>query len=90
MGPTEGLQGFAWIGRRQIFFCYFFGKRFFAQKIVKNLLDSLHLVFCKPFCRLQTQLSPTEAGLKSTFNVALNGPIRCSLIQLVQPLPMML
>ncbi|GLH45503.1 hypothetical protein RS3R6_41700 [Pseudomonas atacamensis] len=51
---------------------------------------SLYLVFCKRFSRLQTQLSPTEAGLESTLNVALSDPIRCSLIQFVQPLPMML
>lgn len=40
---------------------------------------SLHLVFCKHFCRLQTQLSPTEVGLESTLNEALRDPIRCSL-----------
>ena len=56
----------------------------------KKLRFSLYLVFCNPFGRLQTQLSPTEAGLESTLNVALSDPIRCSLIQFVQPLPMML
>mgnify|MGYP006169083113 FL=1 len=40
---------------------------------------SLYLVFCNPFERLQTQLSPTEVGLESTLNEALRDPIRCSL-----------
>jgi hypothetical protein len=45
----------------------------FAQKTIKKRLFSLHLVFRNAFGRLQTQLSPTGIGLKSTFSDQLKG-----------------
>jgi hypothetical protein len=50
----------------------------FAQKTVKKWRFSLHLVFQSAFRRLQTQLSPTGAGLKSSIGKRLDEPIRCS------------
>ncbi|PAM84395.1 hypothetical protein CES87_07450 [Pseudomonas sp. ERMR1:02] len=63
----------------------------FVQEMIKKRLFSLHLVFRIVFRRLQTQLSPTEAGLKSTFNVALKQLDSVQSDQpLEQPLPMTL
>jgi hypothetical protein len=52
------------IGDGKFFFVYFD----FAQKVIKKWLFSLHLVFLDAFREFQTQLSPTEAGLESTFS----------------------
>jgi hypothetical protein len=62
-GQSEGLQGF---GGMQIFF-----HKFFRAVLFKNeqKIGVFHYILCfgTLFERLQTQLSPTEAGLESTF-----------------------
>jgi hypothetical protein len=43
----------------------------FRSKNNQKAAFSLHLVFLSGFRRLQTQLSPTEAGLESTLSAQL-------------------
>ncbi|MCU0118930.1 hypothetical protein N8H74_11750 [Pseudomonas sp. B2M1-30] len=68
---SEGLQGFDRDWLCGIFFQLFFCRATIVQEVIKKTLFSLHVVFRNPFLPLQTQLSPTEAGLESTLSEAL-------------------